>query len=84
MKLFKLLPVFALLLFSSCDEAKKETDDMDDMAEQADLRDPAEANKQWIDAWNRNNPRSWTRLRLKMQFFICRVKDECRQYSFLV
>ncbi|MCB7481646.1 YybH family protein [Christiangramia sediminis] len=56
MKVFKLLPIFALLLFSSCDEEKKETDDMDDMAEQADLRDPSEANKQWIAAWNRNNP----------------------------
>lgn len=56
MKLFKLLPIFGLLLFSSCDEQKKETDDLDDMAEQTDSRAPAEANKQWIDAWNRNNP----------------------------
>ncbi|WP_166435189.1 YybH family protein [Christiangramia sabulilitoris] len=57
MKLFKLLPVFVLLLFSSCQEEKEETDEIDDMATQAELRDPAEANKQWIDAWNRNNPR---------------------------
>ena len=26
------------------------------MAEQAEVHDPAEANKQWVDAWNRNNP----------------------------
>ena len=56
MKLLKLLPVFALLLFVRCGDHEKETDDMDDMAQQAEVRDPADANKQWIDAWNRNNP----------------------------
>ncbi|MBT8319546.1 MAG: hypothetical protein KJP01_05390 [Gramella sp.] len=56
MKLLKLLPVFALLFFSGCNEEKKETDDLDDMAKQAEIRDPTEANMQWIDAWNRNNP----------------------------
>ena len=28
---------------------------MDDLTQQAEVRDPAEANKQWIDAYNRNN-----------------------------
>lgn len=53
MKPLKFLTVFVLLLISSCNEAKKEPESM---AEQAEVRDPAEANKQWIDAWNRNNP----------------------------
>lgn len=53
MKLLKLLPVFALLFLSSCNEEKKTAANMEDMAE---VRDPAEANMQWIDAWNRNNP----------------------------
>lgn len=53
MKLLKFLPVFAVLLFSSCNEGKKETVET---TEQAEVRAPSEANKQWIDAWNRNNP----------------------------
>ncbi len=56
MKLFKLLPVFALLFLSSCDDQKKEADDKEEMAETTEVRDPAEASAQWIDAWNRNNP----------------------------
>ncbi|MDX1762635.1 MAG: nuclear transport factor 2 family protein, partial [Christiangramia sp.] len=40
----------------SCEDVKKETDDKDDMTEQAEVRKPSEANTQWIDAWNRNNP----------------------------
>ncbi|CAL68017.1 nuclear transport factor 2 family protein [Christiangramia forsetii] len=56
MKLLKFLPLFALLFIYSCNDAeKKETDDMDDMAEQAEIRDPAESNKQWIDSWNSND-----------------------------
>lgn len=56
MRLLKFLPLFTLLLFSSCADEKKETSDMDEMAQEAEVRDPADANKQWIDAWNRNNP----------------------------
>lgn len=52
MKLLKLLPLFALVLLSSCEEKKE----ADDMAEQAEVRDPAEVNKEWIDSWNRNDP----------------------------
>ena len=59
MKLLKILPLLALLFLSGCEEKKEadDIDDMDDMAEQAEVRDPAEASKQWINAWNRNNPR---------------------------
>lgn len=55
MKLLKFLPLIALLFLSSCED-KKEADDMDEMAGQAEIRDPSEANAQWVDAWNRNNP----------------------------
>ena len=54
MKLLKFLPLLALLFLNSCEE-KKETDDMDAMAEQAEVQDPADVNKEWIDSWNRND-----------------------------
>ncbi len=53
MKLLNFLPIFALLLFSSCNENKKENVET---TKEAEVRSPAEANQQWIDAWNRNNP----------------------------
>ena len=53
MKLLKFLPLLAVLILSSCQEKKE----ADDMAETAEIRDPSEANAQWIDAWNRNNPK---------------------------
>lgn len=56
MKLLKIIPLFALLFLFSCNDAdRKEADDMDDIAEQAETRDPAEINKEWIDSWNRND-----------------------------
>jgi len=56
MKLLKFLPVAALLFFSSCNDTdRKEADDMDNMAQEAEVRDPAEVNKEWIDSWNKND-----------------------------
>ena len=56
MKLFKLLPLCALLFLGSCEDENKENDNIEEMAQQTEARDPAAANAQWIDAWNRNNP----------------------------
>lgn len=52
MKLLKFLPLLAILFLSSCEEKKE----ADDMAEQAEVRDPAEVNKEWVDSWNNNDP----------------------------
>lgn len=55
MKSIKLIPLLALLFFISCNDAEKEADDMDDMAEEADMVKPEDANKDWIAAWNNND-----------------------------
>lgn len=56
MKLIKFLPLFSLLLILGCaDNKKMETEE--EMETQAEVREPSEANAQWIDAWNRNNPK---------------------------
>lgn len=54
MKILKFLPVLALFLLSSCDD-KKEAKEHDEMAQEVEVRDPAEVNKAWIDGWNSNN-----------------------------
>jgi ketosteroid isomerase-like protein len=55
MKLLKILPVIALLFMSSCGE-EKEAEEKEDIPVQTEVRKPSETNKQWIAAWNRNNP----------------------------
>lgn len=52
MKFLKLIPLFALLCFIGCDDSKREADDMEEM----EVRDPSETNKEWMDAWNANDP----------------------------
>ncbi|MCM8569422.1 nuclear transport factor 2 family protein [Gramella jeungdoensis] len=53
MKFLKLIPLFALMCFIGCDNPNKE--DADDM-EEMEVRDPSETNKEWMDAWNANDP----------------------------
>ncbi|GAA4308671.1 hypothetical protein GCM10023115_36710 [Pontixanthobacter gangjinensis] len=55
MKLINCLPLLLLILTISCAD-QKEAEDKEEIAE-ADIRKPAEANAQWVDAWNRNNPK---------------------------
>lgn len=53
MKFLKLIPLFALLCFVGCDNPnEKEADDMEEM----EVRDPSETNKEWMNAWNANDP----------------------------
>ncbi len=57
MKLIKLMPFMAMLIFIGCDNSSREADDADEMlAEEVTMRDPAEVNKEWEDAWNQNDP----------------------------
>ncbi len=53
MKLFKLIVIMVFTLFLSCDNNPRE--EPEEIAE-TEVRDPAEANKEWIDAWNQNDP----------------------------
>lgn len=57
MKLVKLFPLLALLFFVACNNPNKE-DDADDMAEEANYTNPDEMNRNWINAWNNNQPDS--------------------------
>lgn len=56
MKLLKLIPLFALLIFASCDN-NRETDDQEEMVED-NYTNPDEVNRNWIAAWNSNQPDS--------------------------
>ena len=55
MKPSKYLLIFLIPFIFSCGE-QKEKENKNEVAE-TEVRDPAEANRQWIDAWNRNNPK---------------------------
>ncbi len=57
MKLIKLMPLLALLLFVACDNQKKD-DDAEDMAEEANYKSPAQVSSSWVGAWNNNQPDS--------------------------
>lgn len=57
MKLLKLIPLFALLIFASCDNPNRKTDDREEMAEE-NYTNPDEMNRNWIEAWNTNQPDS--------------------------
>ncbi|MAM19751.1 MAG: nuclear transport factor 2 family protein [Christiangramia sp.] len=59
MNFFKMIPLVALTFFISCNEAHEEADDVDDMkAEEANMQKPEDASKDWIAAWNNNDPAS--------------------------
>lgn len=57
MKLLKLIPLFALLIFVSCDNPNREADDQEEMAEE-NYTNPDDMNRNWVAAWNSNQPDS--------------------------
>ena len=57
MKLIKLIPLLAFLFFVACNNPNKDSS-ADNMAEKANYTNPDEMNRDWINAWNNNQPDS--------------------------
>ncbi|WP_159039890.1 DUF4440 domain-containing protein [Christiangramia fulva] len=55
MKVFKLFPLFVLLIFASCDNQNRENENME---EETSFTNPEEMNRNWVNAWNSNQPDS--------------------------
>ncbi len=58
MKVLKLIPLFTLLIFAACDNSNREANDQEGMADEANYTNPGEMNRNWIAAWNTNQPDS--------------------------